>query len=34
MFNSPLRSVHSRSSTTRATAHTSIRIVERAIAWP
>ena len=32
--NSPVRSVRSRSSTNRATAHTTIKIVERAIAWP
>lgn len=32
--NSPVRSVRSRSSTSSATAHTTIRIVERAIAWP
>ncbi len=32
--NSPVRSVRSRSSTSRATAHTTIKIVERAIAWP
>lgn len=32
--NSPVRSVRSLSSTSRATAHTTIRIVERAIAWP
>ena len=32
--NSPVRSVRRRSSTSRATAHTTIRIVERAIAWP
>ena len=32
--NSPVRSVLSRSSTSSATAHTTIRIVDRAIAWP
>ncbi len=32
--NSPVRSPRSRSSTSRAAAHTTIKITERAMAWP